>query len=279
MKLTIAPKGDKGRSFSAELLACAQADALWEGGGTTTDTIRPVWMVLAGSELELRAFMANLMTGKVAIVDNRDRAYDALRGNKYEILRSAGYAHHTVKLGGGAVTTLYLPDLVCIDPGMVDPDYIRFIVIPAMAWVTAQSFDLIEARAIVERLAGMSWDITDTDLHNTLAEGVLFLAYLDRRCRYPIPFSPALGAWLMMVCEQKRVLHRPAPQCSYHHKYHVFGAKNAQSHPGFAFGAKHEDLSEILSSEIPRWFSALDGVAWDQLERWMDSLGGMTHGS
>lgn len=280
MKLTIAPKGEKGRSFSAELLAVAQADSLWEGGGTSSDAKRPVWMVLGGSELELRAFMANLMTGKVAVEDSRRHNFDALRGTKYEILRSAGYAHHTLKVGGGAVTTLYLPDLFCLDPGMVDPEYVRFVVVPPKAWVAAQSFDLDEARTLVERLSGTRWDVKDAEIHDKLAEGVLFLSYIDRRCRYPIPFSPALGAWLMMVCEQRKMLFRPTSHYSYSYnrEYQVEGAERVQALPGFAFNAKHDVLGEVLSTEIRRWFPTLERVAWDRCEDWIDSLG-VTRGS
>lgn len=250
MKITIEPKGDKGRSFSAELLAHAEADALWESGGTSTNATRPVWAVLGGSELEMKAFMANLLTGRIA---------EQAKHTRFEFLRSVGWAHHTVKIGGGAVTTLYLPELFRIDPGMVDPDMVRFVVIPPKAWVESQCFDLAEARSVFKRLSGEPWVATDAEVHLRLAEGVLFLSYLDRRCRYPIPFAPALGAWLVMRFQSYGYLSRDG-QSYGRDSYRVTGAERVNALPGFAFSVGHEALGDVLSAEIQQWFEVTRGA-------------------
>lgn len=262
-KITIAPKGDKGRSFSAELLAYAEADYLWEGGQTSTDVTRPIWMVLGGSEQEMRSFLANLFTGKVAQLGSS-------KSSKFEILKSAGFAHHSVKLGGGVVTTVYLPSLFQLDPMMVDPAVIEFAVLPPKTWVDAQQVDLIEARALFHRLSGQTIQMTDEALHLLLAEGILFLSYLDRRCRYPIPFHPAFGAWLMLVCQLNGLLQRPTDH--YSSRYKVSGADKVQVHPGFAYCSSHEHLGSILSQEVQKWFPAVDLVSKDMLEMWLNSL-------
>ena len=249
MEITIDPKGDKGRSFSAELLAYAEADSLWESGGTSAASVhRPIWAVIGGSELEMKAFLANLLTGKVA---------SHAKHLKFEFLRSVGYAHHTVKIGGGAVTTLYLPELFNIDPGMVDPDHVRFVVIPPKAWVDAQHFDLAEARSILEALDDTPWKASDSEVHELLAEGVLFLSYVDRRCRYPIPFSPVLGAWLVKLCQRYGYLHRDGCLSYGRGAFKVVDAAKVNVLAGFAFSASHEALGDILSAEIKHWFEVV----------------------
>lgn len=248
MRLVIAPKGDKGRSFSANLLAHAHANTLWENG-TSGDCHRPVWMVVGGTEQEMKAFNANLLTGKKAEISS-DHGYRQ-RGEKFEILKSAGYMHHSCKIGGGMVTTFYLPDLLRLDPGMVDPAGVKFVVIPALAWVSAQRFDLAAARLRLQSL-GAEGKVTDEALHVALAEGSLLLAYLDRRCRFPIPFSPVFGAWLLQAMETARALFRTSHQYD-RGRYRIDGESHVNALPGYAVQATHEQLGEILSAEVRRW--------------------------
>lgn len=249
MRLVIAPKGEKGRSFTANLLAHAHANTLWENG-TSGDCHRPVWMVLGGTEQEMRAFSANLLTGKKAETQT-DHGWRQ-RGTKFEILKSAGYTHHSYKIGGGVVTTFYLPDLLRLDPGMVDPAGVKFVVIPAAAWVSAQRFDLVAAR---ERLLALGSEIKmdDEALHVALAEGALLLAYLDRRCRFPIPFSPVFGAWLAHAMEVDRVLFRATNQYDNRGRYRIEGEEHVNALAGYAVQASHDQLGEILSAEVRRW--------------------------
>lgn len=266
-RLVIAPKGDKGRAFAAELLAWAEADPLWDFGRANTETKRPIWMVVAGSEQEMRAFSANLLTGKTACRAKSNKPED-----RFEIVKSAGFMHHSRKVGDGVATTFYYPELLRIDPGMVDPEAIRFVVIPARAWVWAQSFDLEAARTRLLQLAGVTPDeiraaargyrplgeqlsaiLTDEDLHVLLAEGSLMLAYLDRRCRFPIPFDPVFGAWLLLACRLQLIVHRPSTDYRGGH-YRMTGADNVNVYPGFTFHASHDSFGAVLANEIQRWW-------------------------
>lgn len=267
-RLVIAPKGDKGRSFSAELLAYVEANYLWEFG-SSGDATRPIWMVVAGSEQEMRSFNANLLTGKKAEVDKGKHSSGSV--TRYEILKSGNYLHYSRKIGNAVVTTYLLPDLLRIDPGMVDPKHIRFAILPTRAWVQAQTFDLAAARARILALAGLTLEdieslkrkydsigelfaplLTDAGLHHLLAEGSLFLAYLDRRCRYPLTFDPVFGAWLILISTHRRLLTRG--ERTYAAAFKVEGVEHLNMSPGFGFHASHETFGEVLSEEIRRWW-------------------------
>ena len=62
MRDVLIAQGDsqKGRQFRAVCLATIEADSLWDGGETAGDKIRPVWAAFAGSDGELRPFVANM---------------------------------------------------------------------------------------------------------------------------------------------------------------------------------------------------------------------------
>ncbi len=266
-QLVIAPKGEKGRSFAAELLAAIEVDHLWEYGRTTTDVRRPVWMVVASSEQNMRAFHANLLTGKRAETVSNNSTKE-----RWELVPSAGYAHHSRRIGNSVVTTYFLPELLRLDPGMVDPVNIRFMAIPAKAWVDSQSFDLPAARARLLQLADVTpaailesqkrWEqagerlsvvLSDEALHLLLCEGSLMLAYLDRRCRYPIPFDPVFGAWLNLVCREDQLLMRPTNL--YRGGFRTVTPENVNAFPGFAFMSSHDTFGTTLSREVRRWFN------------------------
>ena len=141
---------------------------------------------------------------------------------------------------------------------------------------SAQTFDLGEARAILGQLTDTLPATSDDKLRVLLAEGVLFLAYLDRRCRYPIPFAPAFGAWLLMVCEYKKLLSRSEDY--YRTSFKVTGAERVQVLPGFAFDATHDYLGDVLSEEVRRWFPARERADLALVEQWLNSLGSVTNG-
>lgn len=280
-RLSILPKGDKGRVFSAELLAHAEADSLWENGGTG-DGHRPIWMVIAATEQEMRSFLANFLAGRPAVMGNSHRKSAS---DKIEVLRSSGFAYHSRRLGGGMVTTIYLPDLFRLDPGMVDTAGVKFVVLPPKAWVVAQKFDITQARerllslanldlATIAQNEALSGILDDDQLHVLLAEGSLLLAYLDRRCRYPIPFDPIFGAWLLITSQVHRLMSRPDGRYgSRRDMYRIEGAENVNVLPGFAFGASHEALGQLLSTEVRRWHN----IGSEQDDTAVETLG-VSHG-
>ncbi len=226
MILTIEPKGEKGRAFSADLLAHATADALWTDADTKNT--RPVWAVFAGPSEQLRAFMENLRLGHPARTSS-DRNAD-----RFEFLRSAPYRWWTRSLpAGGSVLTVAHPSLLSWRVPAEETYRYRFLVIPALAWLAAQSFDLDRARALLDRLIASSVAdevaVTYADrnydyatgrvrvsykteinvtpersgepLHDLLGYGALLLSYLDHRLPLPVPRDPVFGAWLLLVSQ------------------------------------------------------------------------------
>src|SRR3990167_7260915 len=129
-EVVIAPEtGKKGRSFGALHLASATADALWPGGATKKGYVsRPVYAVFLGSDAEMRPFAANLQLGRLAATGEHRRRH---RQGGYEFLKSAGYRQAVQRHEEGAVLTVYLPELLNLDPGMVDPEIVRFVLAPS----------------------------------------------------------------------------------------------------------------------------------------------------
>ena len=140
-EVVIAPEeGKKGRSFRALHLASATADARWPGGATKKEgVLRPVHAIFLGSEAELRPFAANLQLGRLASTSGEStRRRRNQQQTGFEFLKSAGYRQAWQRHEEGAVLTVYLPDLFHLDPGMVDPKIVRFVLAPSKAWTEAQ---------------------------------------------------------------------------------------------------------------------------------------------
>lgn len=180
-KLRIEPKGEKGRSFGAYMLAHVVSN-LWEGSsGGGANTIRPCWMMLAGHPEELRMFATNLQQGHRAEEDGSFRG----RGTKrFEVLRSANYALSWQRFDEGHVATFYLPSLFRVDPGMVDPVGASFVILPSREWLKPAPKQPPAAYAKFFREERSDWD-------EVAPLAPLLVQYLDRRTRCPILPDPA----------------------------------------------------------------------------------------
>ena len=262
LQMFIEPKGERGRSFETTCVAYATADKLWRQDDG--NTMRPVWAVFAGSAQEVGAFAENLLLGHVAKSDLRPKQRDVTR---MEFVRSAGYRHWSRTLSsGGAVHTFALPSLLDATPPTEDRLRLRFVAIPARAWLAQQTFDLNTARvrldALVEILVAerrfeakaaktIPWDfrieLTQRDddprtvgngrLHYLLALGALLLHYLDARNPRPVPCDPVFGAWLVMLGRRDGPLRTEADTAytSDGGNYDVYQSKKAGALPGFMF--------------------------------------------
>ena len=269
MLLTIAPKGEKGRAFSAHLLSYAVADTLWVSADNRAT--RPIWAVLAGPSEQLRAFTANLLLGAVA-TDGKDRG-----GFQMEIQRSAPYRSWTRQLaGGGSTVTFALPGLLGWAPPLREEHRFRFIILPERAWVDAQRFDLDDA---ADMLAGLSaHEAAETRhtpipplsadlLHRFLGYGGLLLHYLDARLPLPLPRSPVFGAWLIVHAIERHYMiaapERPASRWGHGRDvYTVSTPERAGVYPGVMFRG-HDDQEQNarwLGREVARWFTCGGGV-------------------
>jgi len=298
MLLTIQPKGEKGRAFSADLVAHATADLLWND--TDTNCTRPLWAVFAGPSEQLRAFTENLRLGHVAS-SGTDRG-----ASRFEFLKSAPYRWWTRLLpAGGSCTTVAHPSFLSWRVPAEDAFRYRFLVIPARSWLAAQRFDLGRASLTLDRLLASSIadevatdsEYVSTDyetypyrniyriktrirvegepLADLLGYGALLLHYLDHRLPLPIPRDPVFGAWLLLVGHygrgpvrlQSRIVSRYDERIG----YVVETPDAAGCAPGFVFSG-HWLMGQRLSGEAE--LQAIAGWLAREVKRWSD-VGGL----
>lgn len=284
-EVAIAPEaGKKGRSFRALHLASATADALWLGGEATKkgDVLRPVHAVFLGSEAELRSFAANLQLGRLASTSGESRRRRG-RQSGYEFLRSAGYRQVWQRHEEGAILTVYLPGLFCLDPGMVDPEIVRFVVAPSAAWAAAQGDVPVpeivrHARRLpivreVNRLPEDRWrrdgfepSLPDEKLAALVPTAYLFAAYLDRRTRAPLLADGRFYLQVMLACLKQGIASWSVSRGSYGYgDSRRFGEHAAlgfsEDHeegcgllPGVALQATHAQVEAILAEQVDLYF-------------------------
>jgi hypothetical protein len=261
-EIYIAPQQEgKGREFSATLLSYIEADPLWENGRNAGDTIRPLWMMCAGSEQELRAFVANLRTGRKATFGNKT-GYSSYRYGKqerFEILRSSNFQVSWQKEPEGSIVTLYHPELFQIDPGLVDETHIQFVLLPTQAWHSAQTID---TTPIVRHLMLCGYRLSDEELYSLAITSYLFATYLDRRTRCPLVADGRFYAQLMLSCLKHglasfQITDRHAfygdNQAFGVHKrqnYYEFDTESVGLLPGIAMSADHIQFEGLLAREV-----------------------------
>lgn len=262
--LSIEPKVEgKGRSFTATPLAFIVADTLWSGGQTATEAIRPIWIQLAGSDAELRPFVANLQVGRKAIFKKAN--HWSRRGvEKLEILKSAGYHTTWQRMPEGSVATIYLQDLFVLDPGMVDPAGIQFCLLPSREWIENQRVDSATAVDYLLTLA----DVDREELVKHVPIATLFAAYLDRRTRCPLVNDPRFYLQLYHACLTTGLASFSHSQGSHqsevwgvHSRFHKFQANidnvSVSVCPPIAFSANHEAFEELLVEQVQIYFRSI----------------------
>lgn len=248
----ISGKEGKTRTWTVDLIANIVGNYLWEGGSNSpNNTIRPVWMVYAASEQQSRMFSSNFLQGVTAELEYRSS------NHKFQLLKSAGYKAHTKKLKSGAVTTtVYLPEFFWIDPGMVDPEGIKFILLTSQEWRDAQKFNIPEARVFLDSygVKNRGNDLTDAEIHSLLSEAVLFHMYLDRRSRYPMPAHPHFSALLLLKCLASKLAQRSDEYYSYYgDTLKQSGLSYLNIPPVLAFKSTHDAFGEILAEVVNAW--------------------------
>jgi hypothetical protein len=263
-------KEGKGRVFSASLLAYATADALWEGGQTNTDGIRPVFLMFAASEGEVRPFTANLRLGRKATFEERS-SYSRRRGPYFELLKSANYTVSTQRFKEGSVVTAYLPELFVLDPGMVDPKGVSFVLLPSKEWCNAQNLDtasMVQHMAKLKRInfeseSSRSYSVEWPDLATTesLARiAPLFAAYLDRRSRAPLLQDARFHLQVLVSFLKGGLASMTTADRTYYGAdrfgrsnrlgYEEDGAELVGLVPGLAVLADHIQVESVLAEEV-----------------------------
>lgn len=303
MLLTIATKGEKGRAFSADMIAHATADVLW----TDADKARrPLWAVFAGPSEQLRAFTENLRLGHAATLGTERGA------TRYEFMKSAPYRWWTRPLpAGGSVTTVAHPSLLSWRAPVEDAYRYRFLVLPARSWLAAQRFDLSGVRETLEALkVSATKDRIATDrvnrsyyadqddyksrlqieapaphniykpvrppesLSDLLGYGALLLHYLDHRLPLPVPRDPVFGLWMLLVGHHGEGPIRLAGREThddYHAKerigYRVETPENAGCAPGFVFSPGIAAQFRHSDLDVIKFWLARE------VQRWADVTG------
>lgn len=264
----IAPKdGGKGRSFSATCVAVVTADSLWETAG---NTIRPVWAMFATSEAELKPFMANLRLGRKA---EKASNVNQRRGDdeRLEFLKSAGYQVTWQRAEEGTIATIFYPELFRLDPGMVDPSGLKFVLLVPTDWANSQTVDVASAVQHVRMMAPQ----LDTDLLASLVPtAYLFAAFLDRRTRCPLVADGRFYLQLLVASLHCGFATFPGRNVRYnpdrgewgHHPQHRFNLEiGGDSYSrenieaiGFqhaiAVLAKHEAFEAFLAEQVTLFF-------------------------
>ena len=263
------PSEGKGRTFRATFLAAVEADLLWEGGETVTDNTRPVWAMFAGSDNELRAFMANLSSGRKATFPQKREAYRR-KADCIEILKSFGYRTTWQREEEGSIATIFLPELFQIDPGMVDPKGATFVVLPTQEWADSQRLSPETVAPLIQhaRRCGFK-DQTEAELADLALLSFLFATYLDRRTRCPLVSDGRFYLQLMLSClKHKLATFSTVPDRSYYDtefgqhaamKYHELNTSVVGLLPGLAFKADHVNLEKLLALEVERFFDMTRG--------------------
>lgn len=262
----IEPKKEgKGRTFHAVMLASVEADPIWSGGLSKSENMRPVWAMFAGSNQELQAFMANLTTGRLGLCSRVYGSYRPGKEDRIEFLRSARYQTIWQREEEGTVATIYQPDLFKMDPGMVDPSGIYFILLPSQEWFTAQTLDVTP---LTRHLESCGYALDQEWVDNWGPVAYLFAAYLDRRTRCPLVADGRFYTQLMAACLQNKLAsfaikdHFSRDQeFGVHslHNYHEMGLENVGLRKGLVFSSNHSDFERVLAQEVETFFRVTGG--------------------
>lgn len=249
----ITDEGSKGRSFKASLLAYTTSRVLWDSG--QHENIRPIWAMIACSEAESLPLVRNLQSGrKAAISVGRDTKH-------FECLKSAGYEYHPQRHPEGVLWTIFLPSLYRIDPGMIDPESIRFALAPAHEWLSPE--DEQTAQWLADRYrSNETWQADKehekrlTACRHITRASRLFCNYLDRRTRCPlIPESRFYSLVLAALIDSGQATfgfkeERYSYRQEWAHgrfSYVEEGLESVGLAPGIACNTTHEKIEPILA--------------------------------
>lgn len=240
IELVIQPKVEgKGRSFTASCIAHVIAESFYPSGN---DAKRPVFMSLVGTDNELRPFVANLRLGRKAEAGYRGR-------EKFEVLKSAGFQCAWQRTPKGTRVDIFAPDLFALDPGMVDPDGVKFVILPAREWLKPLDVPVPEC-------------VPEDRSEHVRALAPLFIAYLDRRTRCPLVPDPKFYVQVLANALDQGLAtfskHDSWARVwgSHHSSFREYSTDVAGFSPGLLFWASHETLETFLAEQVRIFFGA-----------------------
>ena len=255
----------KGRSFKAWNVATVQADSLFPEG-ETGKCIRPIWAMFAGSESELKAFVANLLLGRKAEPANRwGRQGDS---NRLEFLRSLGYQVFWQREEEGSLVTIYHPELFRLDPGMIDPEGIRFVMLVPGEWSRQQELDT--ERVVAHALSIPDLQVSEELARSLVAPAYLFGAYLDRRTQCPLIADGRFYLQLLCFGLQLGFVSFAGDSLGYHprdwgynprFRFQSHGLTEAGVVTALAMSVSHETFQGFLAEQIAVYFGVVGGAS------------------
>lgn len=262
----------QGRSFEAQVLALVDAP-VWPSAHP--DKVRPVYVMLGAREGDAAPVVANLRMGREASYDDGSKG-DAKRWPAFELLKSANYAYvpaqkHEVGLRDGKngalvsvagyAIQMYVPDLLRVDPGMVDPEAIRFCVVPTRDQIAASQVDVsaviahLRARGLVKPAEdGRYRDdrFGEEEVAALAPLAPIFAAYLNRRTYKPLPIDQCFFVQLLVACLYQGCARRASGK--YSDRYREVGLADVGLMPGVAFYSGHLAFDRLLASQVARYF-------------------------
>lgn len=248
--LTIAPRSEgngKGRTFRVSLLGFITADAYHANGSGRA--YRPAYLSIAESDAQVRAFVANLRTGRAA--DVQDAAGHHL-GKQLETPRGLGLRWHFKKMdrpAGVTVATGYLPELCDLDPGILQED-IRFLFGPPRWWVDRE-------------MQAPSIQALPAKIRREAVIGQLFAAFLDKRSPLPIVPDPLFHRRLYVAAREMGWFRLPVGTHDYARDLWRFPDREPADGLELVAAVKvpHEQFEAFLCHETARYF-AEESPAW-----------------
>jgi hypothetical protein len=255
----------KGRSFRGEIVAYACADSYWEGGeNANRDLTRPVFAVFACSDAEARPFQANLQCGNKALVFS-DHGYEE-KGKRWEFMRSAKYTYHQQKHPEGVFVKAYLHELFRDDAAMVDPNEVKFILLPAKDWLAPE--DTRVANHVLEWARRVDWKALhrpapkDEQIETIVNTCHLWARQIAVRTKLPIPNDARFFAQALAACLHVGISSFPAGE-SYGWRERPFGETQDFKAEGLdLFGlsigvatkAKHDEIAKVFAEQVEIFF-------------------------
>lgn len=253
----------KGRSFRGEIVAYACADAYWEGGeNANRDLIRPVFAVFACSDAEARPFQANIQCGNKALVYS-DYGYEE-KGKRWEFMRSAKYTYAQQKHPEGVFVMAYLHELFRDDAAMVDPEEVKFILLPAKDWLAPHDQRVADhLRAWFDRIDWKNRGIS-TPNDNTVSIIVhachLWARQIAVRTKLPIPNDARFFAQALAACLLVGASTFAGERSGWSSLFGVNGGFVTEGlelfglSSGIATKAKHEDIAKVFAEQVEIFF-------------------------
>lgn len=242
----------KGRVFRAEMVAHSR----FKSAEPETDKWRPVWAMFAGTETQLRPFMANLTTGRSA----SERMSDRDKGTTIEFLKSKGFKTTWQRTEHGMLATIYRQDLFLVDPGMVDPSMVTFMIAPTDDFLHPSKDAADYLRSIVgeERIKKINQYQMLMDCDYIAALAPSFCAFVDRRCYFPIPPHHRFYARFLAACLDQRLASFGTPSRSYSSRNGDWGRSFGEDdgmdkvgiRPVLYFHALQATLSDVLKEQV-----------------------------